>query len=205
MVYGYLRVSTDKQDEQSQRIGVDALATKKLLKIDEYIKDEGVSGAKEFKERNLGQLIKKLKEGDIVIISEISRIGRRLILILQFINICIEKGVKLYSAKDGYEINDSLQSKVLLTVMGLCAEIERDLIRQRTKEGLARVRANGVVLGRPKGRKTDENKLKLTKKRNLIVELLKNGTSKRKIAKICKCDRNTLDRFIKDKININEI
>lgn len=199
MVYAYLRVSTDKQDENSQRLGVDGFAEKKALTIDKYVIDDGISGAKEFKERKLGELIERLKRGDIVLVSEISRIGRKLILVLDFIRICSERGVMLYSIKDGYRIGDDIQSKVMVTVMGLCAEIERDLIRQRTKEGLARVRASGVTLGRPKGATTDLTKRKLYKKEELIIKELRKGTTQREIAKMCKVNRNTMNRYIKSR------
>lgn len=198
MVYGYLRVSTEDQDENSQRRGVDEFAQKQNLKIDEYVIDHGLSGAKEFKERAIGKLIKKLQKGDTVIASEISRIGRRLILVLDFIKICTEKGVSFFTVKDRYSIADTVQSKVILTVMGLCAEIERDLVRQRTNEGLARARAEGKTLGRPVGRKTDPEKRKLAGKTTLIRELRANGVSQRKIADLVKVNRNTLARFIKE-------
>lgn len=198
-VYGYLRVSTEDQDENSQRRGVDEFAAKNGLKIDEYVIDHGLSGAKEFKDRAIGKMIKKLQSGDTVIASEISRIGRRLVLVLDFIKICTEKGVKFFTVKDRYSIADTLQSKVILTVMGLCAEIERDLVRQRTKEGLSRARAEGKILGRPKGRKTDPEKHKLNGKETLIKGLLDEKLAQRKIAKIVKVNRNTLAKFIKDR------
>lgn len=199
MVYGYLRVSTEDQDENSQRRGVDEFAAKNGLKIDEYVIDHGLSGAKEFKVRSIGKMIKKLQKGDTVIASEISRIGRRLVLVLDFIKICTEKGIKFFTVKDRYSIADTLQSKVILTVMGLCAEIERDLVRQRTKEGLARARAEGKILGRPKGRKTDPEKHKLNNKEVLIRSLMEEGLAQRKIAAIVKVNRNTLAKFIKDR------
>ena len=198
-VYGYLRVSTDDQDENSQKRGVDEFASKNGLKIDEYVIDHGLSGAKEFKVRSIGKLIKKLQKGDTVIASEISRIGRRLVLVLDFIKICTEKGVNFFTVKDRYSIADTLQSKVILTVMGLCAEIERDLVRQRTKEGLARAISEGKTLGRPKGRKTDPEKHKLNGKETLIKGLLDEKVTQRKIAQIVKVNRNTLAKFINER------
>lgn len=198
-VYGYLRVSTDDQDENSQKRGVDEFASKNGLKIDEYVIDHGLSGAKEFKVRSIGKLIKKLQKGDTVIASEISRIGRRLVLVLDFIKICTEKGVNFFTVKDRYSIADTLQSKVILTVMGLCAEIERDLVRQRTKEGLARAISEGKTLGRPKGRKTAPEKHKLNGKETLIKGLLDEKVTQRKIAKIVKVNRNTLAKFINER------
>ena len=115
-------------------------------------------------------------------------------MIMEILNICMTKECRVWTIKDNYRLGDDIQSKVLAFAFGLSAEIERNLISQRTKEALARKKAEGVVLGRPVGKKS--SRYKLSGKEVLIVELLKNGTSKRKIAKICKCDRNTLDRFI---------
>lgn len=199
MIYGYLRVSTEDQDENSQRIGVEEFCKKHEFKIDKYYIDHGLSGALDFDKRQMGKLMKVLKKGDTVVTSEISRIGRRLVLVLDFIKFCTEKGVNLYTVKDKYKIEDSIQSKVILTVMGLCAEIERDLIRQRTREGLARTRAEGTILGRPLGARTAPEKHKLFGKERFIIELMESGVSKRQIAKICKVNRNTLARYITKK------
>ena len=198
MVYGYLRVSSDKQDYNNQKVGVDELARRNGWTIDKYILDDGVSGTVDAKKRNLGkQLLPNLKEGDIIICSELSRLGRNLFMIMEILNICMTKECRVWTIKDNYRLGDDIQSKVLAFAFGLSAEIERNLISQRTKEALARKKAEGVVLGRPKGRKSAPNKYKLSGKEALISELLKNGISLRKIAKICKVDRNTLYRFMK--------
>lgn len=194
-VYGYLRVSTEDQDENSQRRGVDEFAAKNGLKIDEYVIDHGLSGAKEFKDRAIGKMIKKLQSGDTVIASEISRIGRRLVLILDFIKICTEKGVCFFTVKDRYKIEDTLQSKVILTVMGLCAEIERDLIRQRTKEGLERVKASGVKLGREYGTRCRINP-KCESMSAKIAEMIANGVGKNIIANKVGVSKATLYRYL---------
>ncbi|MBF1645910.1 MAG: recombinase family protein, partial [Prevotella sp.] len=117
-------------------------------------------------------------------------------MIMEILNICMSKECRVWTIKDNYRLGDDIQSKVLAFAFGLSAEIERNLISQRTKEALARKRAEGVVLGRPKGRRSSPDKYKLSGKEILISELLKNGISHRKIAKICKVDRNTLSRFI---------
>ena len=113
------------------------------------------------------------------------------------------KECRVWTIKDNYRLGEDIQSKVLAFAFGLSAEIERNLISQRTKEALARKKAEGVVLGRPKGRRSSPEKYKLHGKEVLIMELLNAGVSKRKIAKICKVDRNTLARFItKEKLDV---
>ena len=196
MIYGYLRVSSDEQDVNSQKPAVVKFAEEQKWTIDEFITDEGVSGGKDPDKRNLGPLLKIIKKGDIIICSEISRLGRDLYMVMDILHFCMEQGAKIYTVKDKFVLGDDIQSKVLAFAFGLSAEIERNLISQRTKEALARKKAEGVVLGRPRGKKSSPDKYKLSGKEVLIKELLKNGTSKRKIPKICKCDRNTLDRFI---------
>ena len=138
----------------------------------------------------------RVSSDNIIICSELSRLGRNLFMIMEILNICMTKECRVWTIKDNYRLGDDIQSKVLAFAFGLSAEIERNLISQRTKEALARKKAEGVTLGRPKGRKSSPNKYKLSGKEVLISELLKNGTSQRKIAKICKVDRNTLARFI---------
>ncbi len=115
---------------------------------------------------------------------------------MEILNICMTKGCRVWTIKDNYRLGDDIQSKVLAFAFGLSAEIERNLISQRTKEALARKRAEGVILGRPKGRKTSIEKRKLFSKNNLIKELMRVGVSQRKIAQICKVDRNTLSRYL---------
>ena len=138
-----------------------------------------------------------MQKDDLIICAELSRLGRNLFMIMEILNICMTKECKVWTIKDNYRLGEDIQSKVLAFAFGLSAEIERNLISQRTREALARKKAEGITLGRPKGRKSSPNKYKLFGKENLISELLKANVSKRKIAKICKVDRNTLDRYIK--------
>ena len=196
MIYGYIRVSTDKQTVENQRFEINTFCERNNISVDGWI-EETISGTKSYNKRELGKLLKKVEKGDTIICSELSRLGRNLFMIMEILNICMTKECKVWTIKDNYRLGDDIQSKVLAFAFGLSAEIERNLISQRTKEALARKKAEGVVLGRPKGRLSDPEKYKLYKKTTLIQELLKVNTSKRKIAKICKVDRNTLDRFIK--------
>lgn len=195
MVYGYIRVSSDKQTVENQRFEINNFCQQQSLSIDGWI-EETISGTKSYDKRRLGVLMNKVQKDDIIICSELSRLGRSLFMIMEILSICMKKECRVWTIKDGYRLGDDIQSKVLAFAFGLSAEIERNLISQRTKEALARKKAEGVVLGRPKGRKSSPDKYKLSGKELLISELLKNGTSHRKIAKICKVDRNTLARFI---------
>ena len=198
MVYAYLRVSTDKQDGQNQRLGIEALATARGLTIDEYIDDEGKSGTLEPEKRELGKLLKKLKSGDILLAGEISRLGRSLFMVFRILEYCLNNGITVMTAKDGYTLGNDIQSKVMAFAFGLSAEIERDMISRRTKEALAMRKKAGVILGRPKGRKTSPEKHKLYKKQGFIKNMLKKGISQRKLAKFLDVDRNTLGRFIEN-------
>lgn len=195
MIYGYIRVSSDKQTVENQRFEINNFCQCENLMIDGWI-EETISGTKAYNKRQLGVLLKRIQRGDLIICAELSRLGRNLFMIMEILNICMTKEAKVWTIKDNYRLGDDIQSKVLAFAFGLSAEIERNLISQRTKEALARKRSEGVVLGRPKGRKSDPSKYKLSGKEVLIRELLKEGVSKRKIAKICKVDRNTLARFI---------
>ena len=195
-VYAYLRVSTGKQDGANQRQGIDDFAGKRGLVIDEYIDDEGKSGTIEPEKRELGNLLHKLKPGDVLIAGEISRLGRSLFMVMRILEFCMNNGIKVYTVKDGYELGDNITSKVLAFAFGLSAEIEREMISRRTKEALARKVQEGIVLGRPKGRKTSPEKHKLYDKDIIICELLIFGISQRKISKLFSVDRNTLWRFI---------
>jgi len=165
------------------------------MKVDGWI-EETISGTKAYDKRQLGCLLKRIQKGDIIICAELSRLGRNLFMIMEILNICMTKECKVWTIKDNYRLGEDIQSKVLAFAFGLSAEIERNLISQRTKEALARKKAEGIVLGRPKGKKSAPEKYKLYGKQTLISELLAAKVSKRKIAKICKVDRNTLDRYI---------
>lgn len=195
MIYGYIRVSSDKQTVENQRFEISNFCRREKLNIDGWI-EETISGTKNYDKRKLGTLLKRIQKGDLIICAELSRLGRNLFMIMEILNICMAKECRVWTIKDNYRLGDDIQSKVLAFAFGLSAEIERNLISQRTKEALARKKDEGVILGRPKGRKSSPDKYKLSSKEVVISELLKDGVSQRKIAKICKVDRNTVARFI---------
>lgn len=194
MVYAYIRVSTDKQTVENQRFELQKFATEKGIVIDKWI-SEIVSGTKSANDRKLGPLLKKMKKGDILILSEISRLGRNLMQIMSILNLCMSKETMVLTAKERYELGNNINSQILAFAFGLSAQIERDLISQRTKEALARRKANGQRLGREVGSKNTH--YKLTGKEPLIRTMLDYGYSKAAICKKLKCNPKTLDDHIK--------
>lgn len=194
MIYGYIRVSTDKQDCDNQKLGIESKAKSLGIKIDKYIEDAGISGIKEPEQRALGGCLKKLKSGDVLICSELSRLGRKLFMIMRILEHCMKCGAKVYTVKDGYELGDNIQSKVMAFAFALSAEIERDLISQRTKEALVRLKRSGKKLGREAGSKN--KKRKLDDKIEIINDMLLKGIPKTKIAKKLKVSMPTLYAFI---------
>ena len=197
MIYAYIRVSTDKQTTENQRFEISNFAKHRKLKITKWI-DETISSRKELKDREFGSLLRKLKADDILIISEISRMGRNLMQIMSILNLCMERQVKVFAIKEGYELGDNINSKVLAFAFGLSAEIERNLISQRIKEALARKKAEGVKLGRPKG----------SKKRNPILaehdayikRKLSEGAKQIDIARALKVHRHTVKDWLQKSV-----
>ena len=197
MVYGYIRVSSDKQTVENQRFEINRFAKSQGLVIDGWI-EETISGTKNYDKRKLGVLLRRINKDDLIICAELSRLGRNLFMIMEILYICMNKECRVWTIKDNYRLGDDIQSKVLAFAFGLSAEIERNLISQRTKEALARKRSEGIILGRPKGRKSSH--VKLSGKEKVISALLEQGLSKTKIAKIFKVDRMTVAKFVKEHI-----
>lgn len=195
-VYAYLRVSTGKQDGANQKQGIDDFAEKRGFIIDEYIDDEGKSGTLEPEKRELGNLLQKLKPGDILIAGEISRLGRSLFMVMRILEFCMNNGIKVYTVKDNYELGDNITSKVLAFAFGLSAEIEREMISRRTKEALAKKKTEGVLIGRKPGSKNSITKF--TGKEALILQRLSEKVPKCEIAKELGIDRVTLYRYLKE-------
>lgn len=197
MVYGYIRVSSDKQTVENQRFEIKHFCEISNIVIDDWI-EETISGTKNYNKRKLGKVLKRIKKDDLIICSELSRLGRSLFMIMDILNICLSKEARVWTIKDNYRLGDDIQSKVLAFAFGLSAEIERNLISQRTKEALKRKREEGVVLGRPKGSSKPEH-YKLFGKDELIKKFINENMSKTKIAKKLKVNRLTLGKYIKTK------
>lgn len=195
-VYGYLRVSTDRQDCDNQRIGVESLAEKLGLPVESWIIDDGVSGTKEPEKRKLGKLLRKIGTGDVIICSELSRLGRKLFMVVSILEHCMKVGAKVLTVKDGYELGDNVQSKVLAFAFGLVAELERDMISKRTKEALQRRKADGKKLGRPFGSRNKKHAL--DGKDGKISELLNQGLSVVQAARRLKVSSVTLYAYLKN-------
>lgn len=195
MNYGYIRVSSDKQTVENQRYEINQFCVKEGICVDGWI-EETVSGTKTYTKRRLGYLLKHVSQGDLIICSELSRLGRNLLMIMEILSFCMQRECKVWTIKDSYRLGDDIQSKVLAFAFGLSAEIERNLISQRTREALKRVRAEGKRVGRPPGRQSRPELSPLYGKQEYIQKALKAGQSQYMIAKKLRCSRNTLRRFI---------
>ena len=193
MIYAYIRVSSDKQTVENQRFEIKAYCKKRDMIVNRWF-EETISGVKDVQKRELGKLIKKMKPKDIMLCTELSRLGRNLLMIMGVLNYCMEQDIQIWTIRDNYRLGDDISSKVLAFAFGLSAEIERTLLSQRVTEALARKRAEGVILGRPKGRKSSV--VKLTGREEEIKKLLKKGHTKSAVARIMRVNRNTLYRFI---------
>jgi len=194
MIYGYIRVSTDKQTTENQRFEIINFAATRGIKIDRWI-DETISATKDLKKRKLGRLIPRLQPDDLIIASEISRLGRNLLQIMGILNCAMNIGAKIWTIKDNYRLNAGIESKVLAFAFGLSAEIERNLIADRTRAAMARMRADGIKIGRPMG--APNRQLKLKPHADKICRAMAHGYSKSKIARNLHVSRQTLNRFLK--------
>lgn len=193
MIYGYIRVSSDRQTVENQRFEIERFARAHNLGIDGWI-EETISGTKNYDKRELGKLLKKVVKDDLIICAELSRLGRNLFMIMEILNLCMARECKVWTIKDNYRLGEDIQSKVLAFAFGLSAEIERNLISQRTREALARKRAEGVILGRPKGRAS--SRVKLSGHEQTIRTLLQRNVPKAAIARIFGVHRMTVAAFI---------
>ena len=177
-VVGYLRVSTLDQDIEKNKADILKLANEKQIGKIDFV-EEKISGRVRWKDRKIGELIEDLSGGDSLVVSELSRLGRSMLECMEILSIATQKGIKIFSVKGNWELNQSIQSKIIAMAFSMAGEIERDLISQRTKEALRAKKEAGVKLGRPKG----PGKSKLDVFRPEIEALLSSGSTQRFIAK----------------------
>lgn len=194
MVVAYLRVSTEKQFLANQREEILRFAEKNELRIDKWY-TETVSGKVSSKDRKLAGVLNRMQKGDTLIVTEISRLSRTMLEIMTILNSCIKKEVVLYSTKEGYVFQNDINSKVLGFAFGLMAEIERNLISMRTKEALARLKKEGVKLGRRKGTCPAMRVLRDNKRR--LVRDAQRGVSCSELARQMGVSRTTMFRFLR--------
>lgn len=169
MLYGYIRVSTDKQTVENQRFEILRFASRRGFGDPEWV-EETVSGAKEPKSRKLGLLLERLKPGDILVASELSRLGRSLFMVLGILDFCLKRKAQVYTVKDNFHLGDDISSKVLAFAFGLSAEIERNLISQRTREAMRRLKSQGVRFGNPFILEGRESELFSTLRCSTVIE-----------------------------------
>lgn len=191
MIVGYLRVSTGKQHLTNQQGEIRRFAESRNWTIDRWV-TEIVSGRKHERERQLGKLLRRMKSNDTLVVTEISRLSRTLTDVMAIMGKCLERGINLYTTKEKYCFDGSINSKVLCFAFGLVAEIERNLISMRTKEALALRKASGVVLGRRKGSCTKQNVLMLH-----IEEVIRLLNEDHSVADLCRRFSVSRDTFIK--------
>ena len=192
-VIGYIRVSSNKQTVEHQRFEIQNFARKEGLKIDVW-EEETISSRRPLSKRKISEVMQMAKDKDIIIACEISRFGRSISEVLHILEVLLNKGCQVWTIKENYKLGNNMQSKIVACIFGLAAEIERNLISERTKSSLANIRASGKKLGRPM--KSKNKKLKLSKNREKIKLLLNEGFSKSKIARMMGVQRTTLRRFM---------
>ena len=195
MIYGYIRVSTDHQNVANQHHEIATFASKNSIIINKWV-EEVISSRKPLDERRLGKLLKKLKKGDILIATELSRLGRNLMEVMGILQSCLQKDCQVWTLKENYRLGADIQSKVLAFAFSLASEIERQLISERTRLSLQRLKDEGKHLGRPFG----FSYRKLEKEHNRIKSLLDKGVTKAEIARLMNCTWTTLHRYIRDNL-----
>jgi len=188
----YLRVSTTEQDLEKNKADILFLANEKDLGKVLFV-EETVSGKVPWKKRKISEILDELSEGDNLLVSELSRIGRSMLEVMEVLSIAMQKKINVYSVKGPWQLDNSLQSKIMAMVFSMASEIERDLIAKRTKEALQAKKAAGVQLGRPKG----PGKSKLDAFRPEIEALLNNGATQKFIAQRYGSTEATLHNWLK--------
>ena len=190
--YAYLRVSTSAQDVEAQKYGILQYANRENINSLKFYEDS-ISGLVHWRDRELGNLLEIAPPGSVILFSEVSRIGRTILQVLEFLHLATEKNISVHIAKENLKVNKSLQSRITLVVLALAAEIERALISSRTIEALADKKAKGFKLGRPPGKASS---LKLDEFEKEILAYLEKDITISNIAKLIGCHRNTLSNWL---------
>lgn len=192
--YAYLRVSTQMQTLENQRFEIKKWCEANRLEVDFWV-TESVSGTVSWEKRRLGRTIRKMKKGDLLLCTEISRLGRNMLMIMSVLNVCSQRGIRIHTIKDNFDLSDSINSKIIAFAFALAAEIERNLISQRTREALAARKLQGVRLGRPSG--VSKKVQKVYDDIEVINQLIGEGVPKSVISKMYKVHRNTVSKCLK--------
>lgn len=197
MIFAYIRVSTELQSYEGQRYEIEQWASRRQWVIDKWVQEKA-SGTKALNKRTLDGLLKRMKKGDTLICTELSRLGRNMMMVMSILNTCSQKGIKIYSIKDSFELSDSLNAKIIAFAFSLAAEIERNLISQRTREALAAKRAAGMKLGRPFGKSRERKRFE--QKEAYIRAQLALGVTIGSLAEELHVHRNTLSRYLNERL-----
>ena len=195
MIYAYCRVSTSHQTEENQHFVIEQFAAENNIHIDVWV-EETISSGQKLSKRKLGKLIPKLKSGDILITTEISRLARSLMELMGILQTCLEKDCQIWTLKENFRLGTDVQSKVLAFAFGLSAELSKSLLQARVRESLARIKAGGKKLGRPFGARSRE--LKLAKYHDRLERMIKRGISKPQIAKKLGVHKCTIYNYLKE-------
>ena len=195
MNYVYIRVSTALQSYEGQRFEVERWCERNHFSIDVWVLEK-VSGTMDLNRRTLGKTLRKMKEGDFLICTELSRLGRNMMMVMSILNYCSEKGIQIRSIKDNFELSETLHSKIIAFAFSLASEIERNLISQRTREALAAKKAEGKKLGRPCGK--TKQRLRFEEMLDDILRMRENKLPYKIIAERVGIHRNTLCRYLKE-------
>lgn len=198
MNYAYYRVSTDKQDYEAQKVGVTKYCDYQDITIDKEYVDEGISGTVDYKSRNLGKLINKAKAGDLIIVSEISRLSRKMVDTFELVKILQQKGVDVYCIKENMKIDSTALGLMVMSLFAFSAQVERERISERTKEALAKRKALGIALGRRKGSKNKQTIIEKKDCKEKILAMVAKGCCRNEIARKCKISFYTINNFAKD-------
>ncbi len=196
MIIAYIRVSTELQSYEGQQYEIEQWCHRRNWEVHRWVQEK-VSGAKEINRRTLGRLLKRMNRGDVLVCTELSRLGRNMMMVMGILNTCSQKGIKIYSIKDNFELSDSLNAKIIAFAFSLAAEIERNLISQRTREALAAKKQAGIKLGRPFGKSRERKRF--DDREDYIRTRRNQGVSIGRLAQELKMHRNTLSRYLNEK------